>query len=141
MPLETASAESFRRDVRIIGLVGTAHAFSHFFQIALAPLFPLLRAEFDVSWTLLGMLVGAAGMAIATGTFRWEGFTTTEDLVNHVAGGILMGFGGVTALGCTIGQGLSGISTLALGSFLAVGGIVAGCVAALKYQMWRIEHS
>jgi len=50
-----------------------------------------------------------------------------------------MGFGGVTALGCTIGQGLTGISTLALGSFLALGGIVAGCVAALKYQYWRVE--
>ena len=55
--------------------------------------------------------------------------------------GILMGFGGVTALGCTIGQGLSGISTLAIGCFLAVGAIVAGCVAALKYQMWRIERA
>ena len=52
-----------------------------------------------------------------------------------------MGFGGVTALGCTIGQGLSGVSTLALGSFLAVGAIVAGCVAALRYQMWRLERT
>ena len=68
------------------------------------------------------MLVGSAAMALATRTFRWEGFTTTEDLANHVVGGILMGFGGVTALGCTIGQGLSGLSTLALGSFLAFGG-------------------
>ena len=89
---------------------------------------------------VLGMLVGSAAMAIATKTFRWEGFTTTEDLANHVVGGILMGFGGVTALGCTIGQGLSGISTLAIGSFLAVAAIVAGCVAALKYQMWRVER-
>jgi hypothetical protein len=87
------------------------------------------------------MLVGSAGMALATKTFRWEGFTTTEDLVNHIVGGILMGFGGVTALGCTIGQGLSGVSTLALGSFLAVGAIVAGCVAALKYQMWRLDQA
>jgi hypothetical protein len=90
---------------------------------------------------VLGMLVGSAGMALATKTFRWEGFTTTEDLANHVVGGILMGFGGVTALGCTIGQGLSGVSTLALGSFLAVGAIVAGCVAALKYQMWRLDQA
>ena len=89
---------------------------------------------------VLGMLVGAAGMAIATRTFRWEGFTTTEDLAHHVVGGILMGFGGVTALGCTIGQGLSGMSTLALGSMLATGAIVAGCVAALKYQVWRVER-
>ena len=44
--------------MRIIGLVSSAHAFSHFFQLALPPLFPLLRAEFDVSWTMLGILVG-----------------------------------------------------------------------------------
>jgi uncharacterized membrane protein YedE/YeeE len=79
-------------------------------------------------------------MALAMKTFRWEGFTTTEDLVNHIVGGILMGFGGVTALGCTIGQGLSGVSTLALGSILAFFSIVAGCVAALKYQMWRLDR-
>ena len=51
-----------------------------------------------------------------------------------------MGFGGVTALGCTIGQGLTGISTLAVGSFLAFGAIIAGCVAAVRYQMWRLER-
>jgi len=55
---ETLQPESFRRDARIIGLVGAAHASSHFFQLALPPLFPLLRAEFGVSWTLLGLLIG-----------------------------------------------------------------------------------
>jgi uncharacterized membrane protein YedE/YeeE len=89
----------------------------------------------------LGMIVGAGAMALATRTFRWEGFASTEDLVNHIGGGILMGFGGVTALGCTIGQGLSGISTLALGSFLALAAIIAGCVAAVKYQTWRLEQA
>src|SRR5450631_73310 len=88
---------------------------------------------------VLGMLAGSAAMALATRTFRWEGFASIEDLVNHMAGGLLMGFGGVTALGCTIGQGLTGISTLALGSGLALAGIIAGCVAALKCQYWRIE--
>jgi uncharacterized membrane protein YedE/YeeE len=88
---------------------------------------------------VLGMAAGSAAVALATGTFRWEGFASTEDLVNHIVGGVLMGFGGVTALGCTIGQGLTGISTLALGSFLALGGIIGGCVAALKYQYWRVE--
>jgi len=87
------------------------------------------------------MLTGAAAMALATRTFRWEGFASTEDLSNHVVGGVLMGFGGVTALGCTIGQGLSGVSTLAIGSFIALASIVAGCVVALKYQMWRIDRS
>src|SRR5664279_2605106 len=56
--LEAAPADSFRRDVRVIGLISAAHAFSHFLQLALPPLFPLLRVEFDVSWTLLGLLVG-----------------------------------------------------------------------------------
>ena len=87
---------------------------------------------------VLGMLAGSAAMALATRTFRWEGFASVEDLSNHVIGGVLMGFGGVTALGCTIGQGLSGLSTLAVGSFIAFASIVAGCVLALKYQMWRI---
>jgi len=125
---------------------GRAESFSY-----TAPLAYLL--ELLIYWTdqsrvltfgiagVLGMLVGSAAMALATQTFRWEGFTTTEDLANHVAGGVMMGFGGVTALGCTIGQGLSGISTLALGSFLAVGAIVVGCVAALKYQMWRLDRA
>ena len=80
---------------------------------------------------------GSAAMALATRSFRWEGFASIEDLVNHIAGGVLMGFGGVTALGCTIGQGLTGISTLAIGSVIAFLAIVAGCAAALKYQYWR----
>ena len=87
---------------------------------------------------VLGMALGSAAMALATGRFRWEGFASTEDLVNHIAGGVLMGFGGVSALGCTIGQGLTGISTLAIGSFLALGSIIGGCVAGLKYQYWRL---
>jgi len=90
---------------------------------------------------VLGMIVGSAAMALAMGTFRWEGFTTTEDLVHHIVGGILMGFGGVTALGCTIGQGITGLSTLAIGSFLAFFSIVGGCLAALKYQTWRVASA
>ena len=58
LPLDSTAPDSFRRDVRVIGLIGVAHSLSHFFQLALPPLFPLLRAEFDVSWTLLGLLVG-----------------------------------------------------------------------------------
>ena len=69
VPAETVPADSLRRDVRIIGLVGAAHAFSHFFQLALAPLFPLLRTEFGVSWTALGMLVGVFYAASALTQF------------------------------------------------------------------------
>ncbi len=91
--------------------------------------------------SVLGMIAGSAAMALATRTFRWEGFGSTEDLAHHVVGGVLMGFGGVTALGCTIGQGLSGLSTLAAGSFLAFFSIVAGCLVALRYQEWRLERA
>ena len=51
-----------------------------------------------------------------------------------------MGFGGITALGCTIGQGITGFSTLALGSFLALAAIIAGSVTAVRYQIWRLER-
>jgi len=90
---------------------------------------------------VLGMIAGSAAMALATRTFRWEGFGSVEDVANHIVGAIFMGFGGVTALGCTIGQGLTGISTLAVGSVLTLGSIVVGSVAAVKYQMWRIERT
>jgi uncharacterized membrane protein YedE/YeeE len=90
---------------------------------------------------VLGMLAGSLGYALASRTFRWEGFGSVEDVGNHIVGGVLMGFGGVTALGCTIGQGLTGVSTLAVGSFLAFGAIIAGCVAAVHYQVWRLEKT
>jgi len=53
----SADAQAFRRDVRVIGVVGVAHGMSHFFQLVLPPLFPLLRAEFGVSYATLGALV------------------------------------------------------------------------------------
>jgi uncharacterized membrane protein YedE/YeeE len=89
---------------------------------------------------VLGMLAGSFAMSIKTRSFRWEGFASVEDVANHIVGGVLMGFGGVTALGCTIGQGLTGVSTLAVGSILTLGSIVGGCVIAVRYQMWRIER-
>jgi len=89
---------------------------------------------------VLGMIAGSCAMALYTRTFRWEGFASVEDTANHIAGAILMGFGGVTALGCTIGQGLTGISTLAVGSILTFLSIVGGCVLAVRYQEWRIDR-
>jgi uncharacterized membrane protein YedE/YeeE len=86
----------------------------------------------------LGVIAGSAAYALATRTFRWEGFRDAEDTANHVVGGILMGFGGITALGCTIGQAVTGISTLALGSILTFVAIVAGSALTMKYQYWRM---
>ena len=90
--------------------------------------------------SVLGMLAGSAAYALASRTFRWEGFGSVEDVGNHIVGATMMGFGGVTALGCTIGQGITGVSTLAIGSFLALAAIILGCVMALRYQAWRMER-
>jgi uncharacterized membrane protein YedE/YeeE len=89
----------------------------------------------------LGVIAGSFVYSVVTKSFRWEGFRDAEDTANHLVGGVLMGFGGVTALGCTIGQGLSGISTLALGSFVTLAAIIVGAVAAFKYQYWRAESA
>ncbi len=90
---------------------------------------------------VVGVIAGASLHALATRRFRWEGFHDTEDTANHLVGAMLMGFGGVTAVGCTIGQGLSGVSTLALGSMIAFAAIIVGAVLGLKYQAWRIERT
>jgi uncharacterized membrane protein YedE/YeeE len=87
-----------------------------------------------------GVVVGSALVALIGRSFRWEAFRGVEDTTNHLVGAVLMGVGGVTALGCTIGQGLSGVSTLSIGSFIALASIVLGAVAALKWQVWRMER-
>ncbi len=90
--------------------------------------------------SVFGVVVGSAVYAIASRSFRWEGFAGAEDTANHLAGAVLMGVGGVAAMGCTVGQGLSGLSTLSATSFVAVTAIIAGAVAAVKYQVWRLEQ-
>jgi uncharacterized membrane protein YedE/YeeE len=88
---------------------------------------------------VFGVIAGSAVVALVTKSFRWEGFGSTEDVANHLVGATLMGIGGVTAMGCTVGQGLSGVSTLSTMSFIAVAAIIAGAAVAFKYQMWRLE--
>jgi uncharacterized membrane protein YedE/YeeE len=90
--------------------------------------------------TALGVICGSFVYTIVSGSFRWEGFGNVEDTANHLIGAVLMGFGGITALGCTIGHGLSGLSTLAVGSMLAFFAIITGALLALKYQGWRMER-
>ncbi len=79
------------------------------------------------------MIVGGFLMAVATGSFRVETFVDRQDLTRHLSGAMLMGAGGVMALGCTIGQGISGMSTLALGSLIAWLSILGGGYLGLKY--------
>ena len=87
----------------------------------------------------IGMIGGAALDAVLSRQFRWEGFTGAEDTANHIVGAALMGIGGVLAVGCTVGQGLSGLSTLALGSIISFVAILAGGKLGLNYQMWRVN--
>lgn len=97
-----------------------------------------LKVTFGIA-TAVGVALGSWAYALMSGTFRWkgEGFASFDDLRSQLLGAVLMGFGGVTAMGCTIGQGLSGVSTLAIGSFLALLGLIGGAVATMKYQIWR----
>jgi len=108
--LEPVPNESFRRDVRVIGLISVAHAFSHFFQLALPPLFPLLRADFDVSWTMLGILVGV--------------FYAASGVTQFVAGFAVDRFGARPVL-------LGGLSLLA-------GGTMAASLAPGAYWLFPV---
>jgi len=85
-----------------------------------------------------GVILGSFAYALASRKFRWEGFRDAEDTGMHIVGGVLMGFGGITALGCTVGQGISGFSTLALGSIITFVAIVAGAAATMKWQYARM---
>jgi hypothetical protein len=89
----------------------------------------------------LGVVLGSAVAALLRREFRFEGFHDAEDVGSHLIGGLLMGFGGVTAMGCSIGQGLSGMAMLSAGACLALAGMVAGTWAALRVQTWRLERA
>jgi uncharacterized membrane protein YedE/YeeE len=89
------------------------------------------RMTFGVA-IVCGVFLGALVSALVTREFKLDGFSRPGQMLRYMAGGALMGLGGALALGCSIGQGLTGLSTLALGSFLSAAGIVAGVWVALK---------
>ena len=86
-----------------------------------------------------GVILGSFLYVILTGKFRLESFTDRNDMVRHIVGGVFMGFGGVLALGCTIGQGITGMSTLALGSLLALISIVFGSALTMKMDFYLMD--
>jgi len=90
--------------------------------------------------SLFGVLLGSFLWALVSRGFRFEWFASVRDFVNHFIGALLMGLGGVLALGCTIGQGITGISVLAIGSFIAFGGIVLGSALTMKVQYYRMVY-
>ena len=83
---------------------------------------------------VLGTAAGSLAYALASRSFRIETFSNRSEMISHLVGGAMMGFGGVLALGCTIGQGVVGLSTLALGSGIAVLAIVFGSALTMKMQ-------
>jgi hypothetical protein len=85
-----------------------------------------------------GVVLGSLIHALHSRTFQWEGFHGTQDTALHIIGGLCMGVGGVTAGGCTVGQGLSGMSTLSVISIIAVTGIMLGGVMGLRLQLWLL---
>ncbi len=88
---------------------------------------------------VLGTIAGSFLYSFCTGTLRLESFHDRRDLLNHLYGGVLMGFGGVLSLGCTIGQGITGMSTLAPGSLMALLSILLGSVVTMKMQYYLYD--
>ena len=79
-----------------------------------------------------GVFAGSLLTALVTRRFHWEGFNSPRHMLRSIGGAALMGAGGAMAYGCSIGQGLTGLSTLALASFVAVAGILTGTAAGLR---------
>jgi hypothetical protein len=87
-----------------------------------------------------GIVAGSFLYAIASGRFSIETFVTRSDMIAHLAGGVLMGFGGVLSLGCTIGQGVTGMSTLAAGSVITLVCIIFGSALTMKVQYYMLDE-
>ena len=88
-----------------------------------------------------GVILGSFFYAVLTRKFHVETFIVRDDMVRHILGGILMGFGGVLALGCTVGQGITGMSTLALGSLMALAAIIFGSALTMKVEYYLLDNA
>ena len=90
------------------------------------------KLTFGIS-LVIGTILGSLISALYRKTFKFEGFTSSTDFYYHMAGGVLMGAGGVTAMGCSIGHGLSGLSFLSTNSIIAIISIWIGAYLGLEY--------
>ena len=89
---------------------------------------------------LLSVILGSFVYSISSKNFRIEWFLSKQDFFRHIVGAILIGIGGVLALGCTIGQGVTGISTLALGSFITLVFIILGAAITMKIEFYNAVY-
>ncbi len=90
--------------------------------------------------SVFGVILGSLLWSLISRSFRIEWFFDLKDFLNHFFGAILMGFGGVLSLGCTVGQGITGMSTLALGSILTFISIVFGSAMTMKIQYYKMVY-
>lgn len=88
----------------------------------------------------LGVFLGALVYSVAARRFRIEWFASFTDFLRHLFGALLMGVGGVLAMGCTIGQAVTGVSTLALGSVMAFVSIVFGAALTMKVEYYKMVY-
>ncbi len=89
---------------------------------------------------IFGMVAGSFVYAVISRNFRIETFSNRTQMVSHLVGGALMGFGGILSVGCTIGQGVTGISSLAMGSLLATVAIVFGSALTMKVEYYLLDE-
>lgn len=90
--------------------------------------------------SVFGVILGSLLWSLISRSFRIEWFVDMKDFLTHLIGAILMGFGGVLAMGCTIGQGITGVSTLAIGSILTFFSIVFGSALTMKMQYYKLVY-
>ncbi len=124
----------------------TLSAQSYTFINPIGQTYGYIKGGFDSSLltfgllSVFGVILGSFIWSLISRSFRIEWFVDKKDFAMHVVGAVLMGFGGVLALGCTIGQGITGVSTMALGSFLTLIAIIFGCALTMKIQYYKMLH-
>jgi len=90
--------------------------------------------------SVFGVVFGSFLWSLLSRSFRFEWFVDFKDFLNHIVGAIFMGLGATLALGCTVGQGITGLSTLALGSIITLVAIIFGSALTMKIQYYKIVY-
>lgn len=81
---------------------------------------------------IAGILAGSGVSALISSRAKLQSFENPQQMLRYISGALLMGFGGVLALGCSMGQGLAGVSTLSFLSLAAIISITFGMIAGLR---------
>jgi len=129
--LEFMDEKPFFTGAQSLTFIGPTGHIAQYLKQGFAPVF----LTFGVA-TVLGVVCGSFLYTLIFRKLRIEWFVSWNDFFMHAAGAVMMGIGGVLAMGCTIGQGITGVSTLALGSILTILSIIAGSAATMKYQYY-----